>query len=290
MSLIVCLFVAEADQFKRNGIPTQWNVCLKEGFKLGRRNHSNCCPDGDLGTRILDGRSIASAWQDELSEQVENIKAKGGRPPGLGVILVGDRLDSQIYVSRKQEACERIGIKTVVRHLPVTTSQMGLRRTLLGLCADQTIDGVLVQLPLPPHIDEEDIIEHIPPGKDVDGFHPLNVGRTLMRGCTARFVPCTALGCIELLRRSHIPMAGKNVAIIGDSNIVGMPLAMLFRDEGASTVTVVHRTSYSGLFRQHGIGRNSSGLEVRFCLERPSASAIIKNNAVCRMQFMVFKP
>lgn len=219
----------------------------------GRRVYSS---DGVLQTRILDGRSIAAAWQDELSGQVEKIKASGGRPPGLGVILVGDRLDSQIYVSRKQEACQRIGIKTVVRHLPATSSQMGLRRSLLALCADHTIDGILIQLPLPPHIDEEDIIEHIPPGKDVDGFHPLNVGRTLMRGCTARFVPCTALGCIELLRRSHVPIAGKNVAIIGDSNIVGMPLAMLFRDEGASTVTVVHRTSYSGLFKNDGVDRN----------------------------------
>jgi 5,10-methylene-tetrahydrofolate dehydrogenase/methenyl tetrahydrofolate cyclohydrolase len=230
----------------------------KTKIPLGRRAYSS---DGVLQTRVLDGRSIAAAWQDELSGQVEKIKARGGRPPGLGVILVGDRLDSQIYVSRKQEACQRIGIKTVVRHLPTTSSQMGLRRSLLALCADHTIDGVLIQLPLPPHIDEEDIIEHIPPGKDVDGFHPLNVGRTLMRGCTARFVPCTALGCVELLRRSHIPIAGKNVAIIGDSNIVGMPLAMLFRDEGASTVTVVHRTSYSGLFRNDGGER--SRLEVR---------------------------
>lgn len=197
---------------------------------------------------ILDGRAVAAAWQDELAGQVADVRARGGRPPGLGVILVGDRPDSLLYVTRKREACDRVGIRSVVSHLPADTSQVGLRRAVRALCADPAIDGVLVQLPLPGHIDEEDVIEHFDPGKDVDGFHPLNVGRTLMRGRCARFVPCTALGCVELLRRSGVPIAGRSVAIVGDSNIVGMPLAMLFRDEGAATVSVVHRSSYSSLF------------------------------------------
>jgi 5,10-methylene-tetrahydrofolate dehydrogenase/methenyl tetrahydrofolate cyclohydrolase len=137
---------------------------------------------------------------------------------------------------------------SIVRQLSSSISQVALRRAVLAMCADPSVDGVLVQLPLPGHIDEEDIIEHFDPGKDVDGFHPLNVGRTLMRGRSARFVPCTALGCVELLRRSNVEIQGKSVAIVGDSNIVGMPLAMLFRDEGAATVTVVHRSSYSSLF------------------------------------------
>ncbi len=198
--------------------------------------------------RILDGRAIAATWQDELALEVSDIKSRGGRPPGLGVILVGDRPDSLLYVSRKQEACKQIGMHSVVRQLSSSISQVALRRAVLAMCADPSIDGVLVQLPLPGHIDEEDIIEHFDPGKDVDGFHPLNVGRTLMRGRSARFVPCTALGCVELLRRSNVEIHGKSVAIVGDSNIVGMPLAMLFRDEGAATVTVVHRSSYSSLF------------------------------------------
>jgi 5,10-methylene-tetrahydrofolate dehydrogenase/methenyl tetrahydrofolate cyclohydrolase len=198
--------------------------------------------------RILDGRGIAAIWQDELALEVSDIKSRGGRPPGLGVILVGDRPDSLLYVSRKQEACTQIGMHSVVRQLSSSISQVALRRAVLAMCADPSVDGVLVQLPLPGHIDEEDIIEHFDPGKDVDGFHPLNVGRTLMRGRSARFVPCTALGCVELLRRSHVEINGKSVAIVGDSNIVGMPLAMLFRDEGAATVTVVHRSSYSSLF------------------------------------------
>jgi len=141
-------------------------------------------------------------------------------------------------------------------------SQIGIRQTLRALCADTTVDGVLVQLPLPAHIDEEDVIEHFDPSKDVDGFHPLNVGRTLMRGRCARFVPCTALGCIELLRRSGLPIQGKSVAIVGDSNIVGMPLAMLFRDEGAATVTVIHRTTYASLFSTEGRASEAHQVEV----------------------------
>ena len=210
---------------------------------------------------ILDGRAVSAAWQDELAQQVQDIRSRGGRPPGLGVILVGNRPDSQLYVTRKQEACERVGIRSVLRRLPANTTQVALRRAVRALCADPMVDGVLVQLPLPRHIDEEDVIEHFDPGKDVDGFHPLNVGRTLMRGRSARFVPCTALGCVELLRRSGIQVRGKSVAIVGDSNIVGMPLAMLFRDEGAANVTVLHRSSYSSLFSAPSGGNSSGGGE-----------------------------
>ena len=177
---------------------------------------------------VLDGRGIAAAWQDELALQVADVKARGGRPPGLGVILVGARPDSQLYVTRKQEACERVGIHSVVHRLPEGTTQIALRRAVRALCADPLIDGVLVQLPLPGHIDEEDVIEHFDPRKDVDGFHPLNVGRTLMRGHCARFVPCTALGCMELLRRCKIELAGKSVAIVGDCNCYPQILIFIF--------------------------------------------------------------
>ena len=206
------------------------------------------CGDNPVESKLLDGRLIASAWQQEMVDKVQKIEAQGGRPPGLGVILVGDRLDSHVYVMRKEEACKRVGIFSTLKCLPENVSQVGIRQAVKSMCADPRIDGILVQLPLPRHIDEEDVIEHFDPGKDVDGFHPLNVGRTLMRGRTARFVPCTALGCIELLRRSNVDFEGKSVVIVGDSNIVGMPLAMLFRDEGTASVTVVHRSSYSGVF------------------------------------------
>ena len=189
---------------------------------------------------------------------MQRIVAAAGRPPGLGVVLVGDRPDSHVYVLRKREACESIGLVSKVKYLNETCSQANIQSAVRSMCKDETIDGVLVQLPLPRHIDEEDVIEHFDPGKDVDGFHPLNVGRTLMRGRTARFVPCTALGCIELLKRSGIELRHKSVVIVGDSNIVGMPLAMLFRDEGTSSVTVVHRSARgSGMTNGDG-GSNDS--------------------------------
>jgi 5,10-methylene-tetrahydrofolate dehydrogenase/methenyl tetrahydrofolate cyclohydrolase len=127
--------------------------------------------------------------------------------------------------------------------------QHDVRQAVQSMCKDPSIDGVLVQLPLPRHIDEEDVIEHFDPRKDVDGFHPLNVGRTLMRGRTASFVPCTALGCLELLQRSGVDVHHKTVVIVGDSNIVGMPLAMLFRDKGAGSVTIIHRSSFGTMRR-----------------------------------------
>ncbi len=194
-------------------------------------------------TRLLDGKQCASAWQQEMARDVQRIVAAAGRPPGLGVVLVGDRPDSHVYVLRKREACESIGVVSKVKYLDEACSQTNIRHAVQAMCKDGSIDGVLVQLPLPRHIDEEDVIEHFDPGKDVDGFHPLNVGRTLMRGRTARFVPCTAMGCIELLKRSGIQLKQKSVVIVGDSNIVGMPLAMLFRDEGTSSVTVIHRSA-----------------------------------------------
>ena len=196
-------------------------------------------------TILLDGKACGQQWQEELGLQVQKIVSTTGRPPGLGVVLVGDRLDSHVYVMRKREACESIGIVSKVKYLPGDfVQQHHVRQAVQSLCKDPTIDGVLVQLPLPSHIDEEDVIEHFDPRKDVDGFHPLNVGRTLMRGRTASFVPCTALGCIELLQRSGIDVLHKTVVIVGDSNIVGMPLAMLFRDKGAGSVTIIHRSSF----------------------------------------------
>ncbi|EFN58676.1 hypothetical protein CHLNCDRAFT_48501 [Chlorella variabilis] len=185
--------------------------------------------------RVLDGRAVATTWQEELARDVRDVYAKGGRPPGLGVILVGSRPDSLLYVTRKREACERVGMFAEVRQLSGSVTQRQLETAVAALCADPRIDGVLVQLPLPRHIDEEAIIENFDPQKDVDGFHPLNMGRILMRGRAARFIPCTALGVIELLQRSSVAVRGKSVVVMGDSNIVGMPLAMLFRDAGAAT-------------------------------------------------------
>lgn len=156
--------------------------CSPSSFSL---SYKTCIQNSDIKTRmdipehnaqILDGRVIGAQWQDDMKQQVQRIIEYGGRPPGLGVILVGDRLDSHVYVLRKQEACEKAGIFSLVKHLPKNVSQVGIRQAVKTMCADGRIDGILVQLPLPKHIDEEDVIEHFDPGKDVDGFHPLNVG------------------------------------------------------------------------------------------------------------------
>ena len=211
-------------------------------------------------TRVLDGKDVAYMWQDEMAKDVVRCVERYSRPPGLGVVLVGDRLDSHVYVMRKREACDRVGIMSKVVYLPggEDVGQDEVCRAVDGLCGDDEIDGVLVQLPLPKHIDEEEVIEHFDPSKDVDGFHPLNVGRTLMKGRMARFVPCTALGCVELLGRSGIELRGKRVVIVGDSNIVGMPLAMLFRDQGTASVTVIHRSSHSNIDSARNCGRGPS--------------------------------
>eukprot|EP00879_Flechtneria_rotunda_P021753 GHRR01022937.1.p1 GENE.GHRR01022937.1~~GHRR01022937.1.p1 ORF type:complete len:385 (+),score=137.70 GHRR01022937.1:206-1360(+) len=193
---------------------------------------------------VLDGRAVAAAWSEELQQQVPAIKKQLGRSPGLAVVLVGNRPDSVLYVSRKQEACARIGINCRILRLPETVGQAALQEAIRQLTADLTVDGVLIQLPLPRHLDEESVMESLDPRKDVDGFHPLSMGRMLMRGRARRFVPATPLGVVELLSRSAVNLAGKTAVVLGDSNIVGTPLAALLRDEGAALVTTCHRVSY----------------------------------------------
>lgn len=201
------------------------------------------------GAVVLDGRLVRDEWLEEMRAQVAEVTAALNRSPGLCVILVGDRPDSRLYVARKEEACRLMDIKCEVMRLPASVSQDKLQAAVEGACSNAHVDGVLVQLPLPPHLDEEHIIERIDARKDVDGFHPLNMGRVLARDIPPRFVPATALGCTELLERFSIPVTGKHVVILGDSNIVGTPLSMLLRDTGAGTVTVCHRMSYADLFR-----------------------------------------
>ncbi|KAG2497947.1 hypothetical protein HYH03_004209 [Edaphochlamys debaryana] len=197
---------------------------------------------------VLDGRAVAAAWERELVADVRRLTELLGRPPGLGVVLVGSRPDSMLYVNKKQEACQKAGMNTYVHHLPESVSQAQLEAALAHACADQRVDGVLIQLPLPRHLSEEAVMEVLDPRKDVDGFHPLNMGRMLMRGRGVRLVPATPLGCIELLRRSGVDVQGKNCVVLGDSNIVGTPLAAMLRDRGAAAVTICHRRSYREWF------------------------------------------
>ncbi|KAF6253186.1 5,10-methylenetetrahydrofolate dehydrogenase [Scenedesmus sp. NREL 46B-D3] len=212
------------------------------------------------GARVLDGKAVALAWSEQLQQQVPSVSRALGRPPGLAVVLVGARPDSMLYVTKKEEACMRIGINCRVIRLPESVSQAQLQRAVADVAADAAVDGVLVQLPLPRHLDEEAVMGALDPRKDVDGFHPLNMActaaavppcsvcantssRMLMRGRARRFVPATPLGVVELLSRSGVSLAGKTAVVLGDSNIVGTPLAALLRDEGAALVTICHRPS-----------------------------------------------
>ena len=189
---------------------------------------------------IIDGKKISSEIKDELREKVTKLTNKGVTVT-LAVIQVGNDPASSVYVGNKKKACEYIGIKSLAYELPETTTQKELVTLVEKLNQDQSVNGILVQLPLPSHIDEDTIIKTISPLKDVDGFHPQSVG-ALSIGQKG-FVSCTPAGVIELLKRSGISIAGKECVIIGRSNIVGKPMALLMLRENA-TVTICHsRTS-----------------------------------------------
>jgi len=185
---------------------------------------------------IIDGKRISNEIKDELKQKVEELKAEG-KQVTLAVVLVGEDPASKVYVGNKKKACEYIGINSLSYELPKQTSQEELLKLIDKLNNDSSVNGILVQLPLPKHINEDEIINAISPKKDVDGFHPQNVGRLSIG--QKGFVSCTPAGVIELLKRSGISIEGKECVIIGRSNIVGKPMALLMLRENA-TVTVCH--------------------------------------------------
>ncbi|GAX84751.1 hypothetical protein CEUSTIGMA_g12173.t1 [Chlamydomonas eustigma] len=211
------------------------------------RPQSNASFNNDNCT-VLDGRRVASEWISELSVQASQLTRLMGRQPGLAVILAGRRPDSMLYVARKQEACQKVGIFSELISLSEDILQTDFEAEVKRVCNQEHVDGVLIQLPLPRHLDENALLESLDPGKDVDGFHPLNMGRLLMRGRSSCLVPCTPLGCLELLKRCGISVRGRNCVVVGDSNVVGTPLAVMLRDHGAAAVTVCHRISYTEWF------------------------------------------
>ncbi len=186
--------------------------------------------------KIIDGKLISTMIKDELKEEVAALN-KQGIYPGLAVILVGDNSASQVYVGNKKKACEYVGIKSFSYELPAETSETSLLELIDTLNKDDKVHGILVQLPLPKHMDEQKVIMRISPSKDVDGFHPQSVG-ALSIGLPG-FVSCTPAGIIELLKRSHVDIVGKNCVVVGRSNIVGKPISLLLlREHG--TVTICH--------------------------------------------------
>jgi len=188
--------------------------------------------------RLIDGRQVAADLQRDLKARIENRIAAGRRRPGLAVVMVGEDPASAIYVRNKRKACESAGIRSVAYDLPGDTTQDALDALIRGLNDDPAIDGILVQLPLPEQLDARRVIEAIAPAKDVDGFHPYNIGRLAQRIPLLR--PCTPAGVMELLLRHDIPVRGRRAVVVGASNIVGRPMALELLLAGATT-TVCHR-------------------------------------------------
>ena len=192
-----------------------------------------------MPAQLIDGKAIAETIRNEIKAEVEAMRQQHGKVPGLATVLVGDRKDSQAYVRSKKKACADVGITSFGHDLPGDISQADLLAVVRDLNANPAVHGILVQLPLPDHIDDEEILGAISIEKDVDGFHPLNIGRLSMKRREPLYVPCTPRGCIELLLRMNIPIAGKEAVVLGRSNIVGLPVAMLLLHQNA-TVTICH--------------------------------------------------
>lgn len=185
---------------------------------------------------LLNGKELAAKKREQLKKDVEELSTKG-ITPGLAVILVGEDPASKTYVGAKQKACEQAGIHSVLIKKPDTISEEELLAEIDRLNEDETIDGILVQLPIPKHISEQAVIERIAPNKDVDGFHPINIGKMMTGEDT--FLPCTPHGVLVMLKEAAIELEGKHVVVVGRSNIVGKPVGQLLLNENA-TVTYTH--------------------------------------------------
>ncbi len=187
--------------------------------------------------QIIDGKKVSAEVKEEVRKQVEQLQAKHGITPGLAVVIVGDDPASRVYVNNKKKACEVVGFKSEEYALPAETTQEELLELVHTLNEKKDINGILVQLPLPKHLDDKAVIEAINPQKDVDAFHAVNVGKIMLGEYD--FLPCTPAGVMEMLHSYNIDVNGKNCVVIGRSNIVGKPMAMLLLHENA-TVTICH--------------------------------------------------
>ena len=192
-----------------------------------------------MTAQLIDGKAIGLKVQEEVRLAVAKMKEEHDYVPGLATVLVGDDPASKTYVGMKQRTCEKLGIRSIGHTLPADATQEEVEKLVSDLNADPTVNGILVQLPLPGHLNEEAILNSIDLEKDVDGFHPINIGRLAMKGREALFAPCTPAGCMRLLEEMGVDPNGKDAVIVGRSNIVGQPMAMLLQKANA-TVTVCH--------------------------------------------------
>lgn len=192
-----------------------------------------------MTAKIIDGKAIADRIRAEVKEAVAKRAAEGKTIPGLATVLVGENPASKVYVRSKQKACAEAGINSFGHNLPEDATQEEVEALVRQLNADPNVNGILVQLPLPNHLDEEKVLGAIDLNKDVDGFHPINIGRLAQKGREPVFVPCTPAGCMVLLEEAGARLTGANAVVLGRSNIVGMPVALLLVKANA-TVTIVH--------------------------------------------------
>ncbi|MBD2456102.1 bifunctional methylenetetrahydrofolate dehydrogenase/methenyltetrahydrofolate cyclohydrolase FolD [Nostoc sp. FACHB-87] len=190
--------------------------------------------------KLLDGKALAAKIHQQLKTQIHQLQAKVGRPPGLAVLMVGDNPASAAYVRNKEKACAKVGIASFGKHFPQETSQKELEAVIAELNEDNRVDGILVQLPLPDHLDAVSLLHQIHPDKDADGLHPVNLGR-LVRG-ESGLRSCTPAGVMHLLAEYNIPLRGKNAVVIGRSILVGKPMALMLLEADA-TVTIAHSRS-----------------------------------------------
>jgi len=207
-----------------------------------------------MTAQLIDGKAVAQKVRDEVAAAVAKRKAAGKSQPTLATVLVGDRPDSVSYVTSKGKACEELGMGSVSHHLSADITQADLEKLVKKLNADKKVNGILVQLPLPSHLNEERVLQLINIEKDVDGFSPINIGRLAQKGREPLFVPCTPYGCIYLLEQAGVKIEGANAVVLGRSNIVGMPAALLLVSKNA-TVTICHSRTRDlpGVVRQADI-------------------------------------
>ncbi|MDH4181335.1 MAG: bifunctional methylenetetrahydrofolate dehydrogenase/methenyltetrahydrofolate cyclohydrolase FolD [Betaproteobacteria bacterium] len=212
-----------------------------------------------MSARILDGKAVALTVTQEVAAKVASRVAGGRAPPGLAVVQVGENPASQVYVRNKRRTTEAVGMRSFAHDFPASLAEAELLATIDRLNANPDVHGILVQLPLPKHVDPQKVVERIDPAKDVDGFHPYNVGRLVLKSPTLR--PCTPYGCMRLLAETGEPLAGKHAVVIGQSNIVGRPMAMELL-MARCTVTICHSATRDlpGIVRQGdvvvaGVGR-----------------------------------
>ncbi len=188
---------------------------------------------------IIDGNVVADKMRSEIKVQAEAFEQKHGYPPGLGVILVGDDPASKMYVRMKRRACKRVGMHSVAHLMPTSSTQDEILTCVRELNEDPKIHGILVQLPLPKHVDEQAVLREVVLEKDVDGFHPLNIGALAMKGLEPSFTPATPTGVMALLDEVGAELSGANAVIVGRSNIVGMPVSLMLLKRNA-TITICH--------------------------------------------------